>query len=101
MKRTRINSIMLVILFCFAFFPVFAQTKEERPKKPNIIILISDDTNWGYLGAYGNRVAGGMATPNLDRIAHERVQLWSLYGHPNCTPALAAMITGKFRVGET
>ena len=34
--------------------------------KPNIIMLISDDTGWGDLGVYGGGEGRGMATPNLD-----------------------------------
>jgi len=63
--------------------------------KPNIIVLISDDTGWGDLGPYGGGVGRGMPTPNFDRIAREGMQFWSFYGQPSCTPGRAAMITGR------
>lgn len=71
------------------------QTKKERPKKPNIIMVISDDTGWGDLGVYGGGVGRGMPTPNLDRMAKEGMQFWDFYGQPSCTPGRAAMITGR------
>ena len=70
---------------------VNAQTK----KKPNIIMVISDDTGWGDLGVYGGGVGRGMPTPNLDKMAKEGMQFWDFYGQPSCTPGRAAMLTGR------
>jgi arylsulfatase len=67
-----------------------------QDKKPNIIMLISDDTGWGDLGVYGGGEGRGMATPNLDQMAKEGIQFWSFYGQPSCTPGRAAMQTGRF-----
>lgn len=64
--------------------------------KPNIILLVSDDTGWGDLGSYGGGAGRGMPTPNLDQMAREGMQFWSFYGQPSCTPGRAAMQTGRF-----
>ena len=61
--------------------------------KPNIILLVSDDTGWGDLGAYGGGEGRGMPTPSLDRMAKEGMQFWSFYAQPSCTPGRAAMQT--------
>ena len=37
-------------------------------KKPNIVIYLSDDHGWEYLGCYGNE---HIQTPHLDGIAEE------------------------------
>lgn len=67
----------------------------NKRQKPNIILIVSDDTGWGDLGIYGGGVGRGMATPNLDRIGNEGKQFWSFYGQPSCTPGRAAMQTGR------
>ncbi|MEP3389970.1 MAG: arylsulfatase [Reichenbachiella sp.] len=72
-----------------------AQKKKKRPSKPNIVMVISDDTGWGDIGVYGGGVGRGMPTPNLDRMAKEGKQFWSFYGQPSCTPGRAAMLTGR------
>ena len=64
-------------------------------KKPNIILMMSDDTGVGDLGVYGGGEGRGMATPELDRMAHEGMQFWSFYGQPSCTPGRAAAQTGR------
>lgn len=63
--------------------------------KPNIVLLVSDDTGWGDLGVYGGGKGRGMPTPNLDQIAGEGMQFWSFYGQPSCTPGRAAIQTGR------
>ncbi|GAO41090.1 arylsulfatase [Flavihumibacter petaseus] len=83
------------LLCLFAVSCATAQQKKPHPKKPNIIMLISDDTGWGDLGVYGGGAGRGMPTPNLDRLAKEGMQFWDFYGQPSCTPGRAAMITGR------
>jgi arylsulfatase len=87
------NKLLLLLLglVCFPSFTINAQSK----KKPNIIMLISDDTGYGDLGVYGGGKSRGMPTPNLDKMAKEGMQFWEFYGQPSCTPGRAAMITGR------
>ena len=72
-----------------------AAPRAQGPRKPNIILLVSDDTGWGDLGPYGGGAGRGMATPNFDRMAREGMQFWSFYGQPSCTPGRAAILTGR------
>ncbi|MCX7549470.1 arylsulfatase [Xanthomarina sp. F2636L] len=95
MKKNQILTIALLMMFVFTSAIVSAQKKDKRPQKPNIIMLISDDTGWGDLGVYGGGEGRGMPTPNLDRMANEGMQFWSFYGQPSCTPGRAAMQTGR------
>jgi hypothetical protein len=40
--------------------PAYAQ------QKPNIVMLMTDDTGWNYFGAYGGGANLGHPTPNVD-----------------------------------
>lgn len=95
MRRRRIFPVAILAICCFAFLTGTAQRKQARPEKPNIVMIISDDTGWGDLGVYGGGAGRGMPTPNLDRMAKEGMQFWSFYGQPSCTPGRAAMQTGR------
>ncbi|MGE3993649.1 arylsulfatase [Pseudorhodoplanes sp.] len=68
---------------------------ETAGKKPNIVLILSDDFGYGDAGCYGGGENRGMPTPNLDRMAAEGVQFLSFYGQASCTPGRAAMLTGR------
>ncbi len=63
--------------------------------RPNILLIVSDDTGYGDLGPYGGGVGRGMPTPNIDRMAAEGMTFFSFYAQPSCTPGRAAMQTGR------
>ena len=64
-------------------------------EKPNILLIVSDDTGWGDLGPYGGGEGRGMPTPNIDRMAADGMTFFSFYAQPSCTPGRAAMQTGR------
>ncbi len=63
--------------------------------KPNIVLIVSDDTGYGDLGPYGGGEGRGMPTPNIDRLADEGMTFFDFYAQPSCTPGRAAMQTGR------
>jgi arylsulfatase A-like enzyme len=70
-------------------------TAQAQDKKPNILLIVSDDTGWGDLGPYLGGEARGMPTPNFDRLAREGMIFTNFYGQPSCTPGRAAIQTGR------
>ncbi|MDE1186788.1 MAG: sulfatase-like hydrolase/transferase [Pantoea sp.] len=68
---------------------------QSNGNKPNIILIVADDTGYGDLGAYGGGEGRGMPTPNLDKMAQEGMTFFSFYGQPSSTPGRAAMQTGR------
>src|SRR5258708_27616263 len=54
-------------------------------KRPNIVILMTDDTGWGDFGCYsGGGAALGHPTPHIDRLAKEGAVFTSWYGQASC-----------------
>jgi arylsulfatase len=68
---------------------------DAKSDKPNILLIVSDDTGWGDLGPYLGGEARGMQTPNFDRLAKEGMFFTNYYGQPSCTPGRAAIQTGR------
>lgn len=68
-----------------------AATEVSR-KRPNILLLMSDQHRGDCLGVGGNEA---IVTPNLDRIAREGARFSHAYTCvPSCTPARSALLTG-------
>jgi len=68
------------------------KSKNER-KRPNVIIIMSDDQGAWAMGCAGNRE---MRTPNLDRLASEGIRFPNFFcASPVCSPARASFLTGR------
>jgi arylsulfatase A-like enzyme len=94
----RASSIRTIFLWVVAFAVALALTAVPAiaaDKKPNILLIVSDDTGYGDLGPYGGGEGRGMPTPNFDRMAVDGMTLFSFYAQPSCTPGRAAMQTGR------
>lgn len=73
-----------------------AHAEDKAPTtKPNILLIVSDDTGWGDLGPYLGGKRRGMPTPNLDDLAASGMTFTNFYGQPSCTPGRAAIQTGR------
>ena len=60
--------------------------------KPNIVLVIMDDLAYGDLACHGNPYT---RTENLDRLYQESARLTRYLSGPVCTPARAALYTGR------
>jgi Sulfatase len=76
--------------------PASAQAQQKRP---NIVMLMTDDTGWNDFGAYSNGgKALGHPTPNVDQIAEEGATFTNWYGQASCTAGRASFITGRIPI---
>lgn len=82
---------VLAGLFSFAF-GVQAQAQEKRP---NVLIILTDDTGWAEYGFQGNKQ---IPTPNIDSIAKAGVRFTQGYvSGPYCSPTRAGLMTGRYQ----
>lgn len=66
--------------------------KSTIKKSPNIIFLLADDMGYGELGSYGQKI---IKTPFLDSLSTQGIKFNNFYTNAVCSPARAALITGK------
>ena len=62
-------------------------------RRPNVILVVTDDQGYGDLGCYGNSV---LQTPNLDALYAQSVRLEDYHVDPMCAPTRAALMTGRY-----
>ncbi len=76
-----------------------AAAHAQTQKRPNVVMLMTDDTGWNDFGAYsGGGKALGHPTPNVDRIAEEGATFTNWYGQASCTAGRASFMTGRIPV---
>jgi len=83
----------------FAASPGLVRPAQAQEKRPNIVMLMTDDTGWNDFGAYSGGGAGlGHPTPNVDRIAKEGAVFTNWYGQASCTAGRASFMTGRIPI---
>ncbi len=68
-------------------------TAEQSARKPNIVLIMSDDQGFGDFGMHGNPV---IRTPNIDQFAKQGVELTHFYVCPVCAPTRSSLLTGRY-----
>jgi len=86
-----IQKLNILSSLCFSILAVAPVTAAEN-KQPNIIVILADDLGNADLGYRGSDIR----TPNIDALANGGVRLESFHGMPVCTPARAALMTGRY-----
>ena len=72
-----------------------SKTIEEKStdRKPNIVLIVTDDQGWGDLGLNGNT---NLNTPNIDSLAIHGASFVNFYVQPVCSPTRAEILTGRY-----
>ncbi len=65
----------------------------HESKKPNIILIMSDDLGAECIGCYGSTQ---YKTPNLDKLAKTGLRFTHCYSQPLCTPSRVQIMTGLY-----
>jgi len=72
-----------------------SESREGHPRRPNVIIIHSDQLRWDAVGAYGRNPMG--LTPNLDAMAKRGVLFaQNISNQPVCAPSRACLWTGQY-----
>jgi len=87
------------ILFSAFLIPVLgvpllaADAKPGKAKRPNIVLVMSDDQGWGDVGYNGHP---HLKTPNLDAACAAGLRFDNFYAAaPSCSPTRASVLTGR------
>jgi hypothetical protein len=77
--KLKLTHIGLSLLAGTAALVCAVSPAQAADKKPNIILIVSDDFGYGDAGPYGGGIGRGMPTPSLDRMADEGMTFFSFY----------------------
>ncbi len=92
----------LFLLVCVVLISVVTISAHAQEKKPNILVIMSDDVGITNISAYSMGLAG-YQTPNIDRLAKQGTMFTDYYAQQSCTAGRSAFITGQhpLRTGLT
>ncbi len=86
----RIRKVAFAILGLAALLQVCGNEVSQR--RPNIVIIITDDQGHGDLASRGNPY---VKTPHLDRLYEEAVRFSNYHVSTTCAPSRGALMTGR------
>lgn len=81
------------VLCILSLFSGCTSSVDSKPKKPNLIFVLSDQHSYDMLGSYGNQQ---IKTPNLDQFAAEGIRFTNCFSNsPLCTPFRGMVMSGQ------
>ena len=83
---------LFLIAIIVAWLAIDSEVRAQTAKKPNILVIMTDDVGVWNVSAYHRGMMGGR-TPNIDRIAKEGALFTDYYAQQSCTAGRAAFIT--------
>lgn len=72
----------------------FPMKRDEMPRstsRPNIVMIVLDDSGFGDFGCYGSEIA----TPHIDGLARRGLRYNRFHVTPLCSPTRACLMTGR------
>ena len=92
MRQTSRHFLMAFLGLLAAFVPA-ALPAAETPRRPNVLLVMTDDQGYGDMGFHGNEK---LDTPVMDRLALESTRFDRFFVCPLCTPSRASLLTGRY-----
>jgi arylsulfatase len=87
-SAARISALFVLLLLLLGRTLAFADAK-----RPNIVLILSDDMGYSDLGCYGGVEH---RTPQLDALAASGVRFTQFYNAARCCPTRASLLTGLY-----
>lgn len=91
MKKLISRFLLAILVLSFG---IAVQGQTTKSKKPNIILIYTDDLGYGDVSCYGT---SAIPTPNIDRMAKNGVRFTNAHAtSATCTPSRFSLLTGKY-----
>jgi len=93
MDRAKVVGTWAALMGWMVFAGALASAAAGPIRRPNVVLVITDDQGYGDIGAHGN---GMIHTPNLDRLHRQSVRLTDFHVDPTCSPTRSALMSGRY-----
>jgi arylsulfatase A-like enzyme len=76
-----------------AVFMLHSGIAAAAERRPNVVVVLTDDQGWGDLSLNGNT---NLSTPHIDSLARDGAMFERFYVCPVCSPTRAEFLTGRY-----
>lgn len=87
------KTLIVITCFCLVSEPVIVAGVDGQSQKPNVVMILADDSGWGDYSCNGNT---NLSTPNIDSIGRAGAVLDRFYVCSVCAPTRAELLTGRY-----
>jgi arylsulfatase A-like enzyme len=91
--KMKLNIKIIFFAVCFICGIGSLKAQENLKKRPNVILIMTDDQGYGDLACHGNTI---LKTPNMDKLHSESVRFTNFHVSPTCAPTRGALMTGLY-----
>ncbi|WP_111708982.1 arylsulfatase [Lutibacter citreus] len=92
MKQLTPTQQLTIIIGLLVLTQSCTHSESRLEKKPNVILIMTDDQGYGDLACHGNPI---IKTPNLDDFYSESIRFTDFHVNAFCAPTRAALMTGR------
>ena len=92
MKNSCCHTVLFLVLMSLVAELATSQSKKINSKKPNVIVILTDDMGYSDIGCFGSEIK----TPNIDKLADNGLRFTHFYNTARCSPSRASLMTGLY-----
>lgn len=97
MTKTSQLGLLVTLVLATAGPAAGASDDGPRQRRPNLLLIMSDDHATQAIGAYGGRLSELNPTPLIDTLARNGMRFDRVYSSNSiCTPSRASILTGQY-----
>ncbi len=92
MKNSCCHTVLFLVLMSLVAEMATSQSKKMSSKKPNVIVILTDDMGYSDIGCFGSEIK----IPNIDKLADNGIRFTHFYNTARCRPSRASLMTGLY-----
>jgi arylsulfatase len=82
----------VLIPILIGLLPLQGMAESKKSTKPNIIVIMPDDSGYGNYSCFGNPI---IKTPNIDALKKQSLLLTRYHSSARCSPSRAKLMSGR------
>lgn len=91
--REPVSKLLCLLMLFVSAIVGYSEEGNLKVRRPNVVVMLSDDQGWGDFGFQGNR---NFNTPHLDQLCETGALFNRFYVCPVCAPTRAEFLTGRY-----